>query len=88
MIDDVPRTSLSDMSRALESVWQFVKQVAVVTPIVVTFTDLVAGAVQVQGESMQPTMNPEERTSDDRVLLDRFSVWGYKYRRGDVVALR
>jgi signal peptidase I len=76
------------MSRALDSVWQFVKQVAIVTPIVVTFTDLVAGAVKVRGESMQPTLNPEERMSEDRVLLDKFSVWGYKYRRGDVVVLR
>lgn len=76
------------MSRVLGSVWQFVKQVAVVTPIVITFNDLVAGGLTVHGESMQPTLNPPDRTFEDRILLDKLSVWGYKYRRGDVVVLR
>ncbi|GAQ83286.1 mitochondrial inner membrane protease subunit 2 [Klebsormidium nitens] len=37
---------------------------------------------------MQPTLNPPDRTFEDRILLDKLSVWGYKYRRGDVVVLR
>lgn len=73
------------------------KQVVWTLPIGIAFTDLVASVVQVQGPSMQPTINPDldtsqastsGRSSYEWLLVEKIS---YKllhtYHRGDVVTL-
>ncbi|KZV69865.1 LexA/Signal peptidase [Peniophora sp. CONT] len=44
---------------------------------------------QVNGISMQPTLNPDLSVQRDLVLFDRFSVAGlHQYERGDIVMVR
>ncbi len=57
-------------------------------PVAVAFRDCVACPATVSGESMAPTFNPPDRTSNDIAIAEKLSVRFYKYSRGDVVLLR
>lgn len=63
---------------------KFLKQVAWTIPVAIAFTDCVACVIRVDGQSMQPTLNPEPGQKD-WVLVEKVS---YKllrrYQRGDV----
>lgn len=57
-------------------------------PIAIAGTDLVATVIRVEGESMQPTLNPEGATLSDWVLVEKISYkWLHRYTRGDVAIL-
>ncbi|KAG9490204.1 hypothetical protein GDO78_005863 [Eleutherodactylus coqui] len=55
--------------------------------VIVTFRDRVATVATVDGVSMQPSLNPDERYVSDVVLLSRWSVQSYEVQRGDIVSL-
>ena len=56
--------------------------------IAITFGDLFASIAVVEGDSMQPTLNPTfPRGVRDVVLLDKVSARPSQYRRGDIVIL-
>mmetsp|Transcript_6454 Transcript_6454/g.14333 ORF Transcript_6454/g.14333 Transcript_6454/m.14333 type:complete len:174 (+) Transcript_6454:183-704(+) len=64
------------------------KQVAWSLPVAIAIRDLVGNVVQVEGPSMQPTLNPDLDKSSDWVLVEKVSYkWFHDYRRGDVAVL-
>ncbi|CAH1265366.1 IMMP2L [Branchiostoma lanceolatum] len=65
----------------------FASGFVVAVPVTVTFLDYVGYVARVEGASMQPFLNPEDRSFNDVVLLNRWSVRNFKVNRGDVVSL-
>ncbi|XP_042323932.1 mitochondrial inner membrane protease subunit 2 isoform X5 [Sceloporus undulatus] len=65
----------------------FLKGFFVAVPVSVTFLDRVACIARVEGASMQPSLNPEERQVSDVVLLNHWSIRNYEVQRGDIVSL-
>mmetsp|Transcript_12428 Transcript_12428/g.22237 ORF Transcript_12428/g.22237 Transcript_12428/m.22237 type:complete len:166 (-) Transcript_12428:74-571(-) len=65
----------------------FLKNFAWCLPAAIAFTDLVGCILQVEGNSMQPTLNadPDYR---DWVLVEKISYkWLHRYSRGDVAVM-
>lgn len=57
-------------------------------PITITFTDVVASIIRVDGASMQPTLNPKGAEGRDWVLVEKWSVkLRHIHHHGDVVVL-
>jgi signal peptidase I len=71
----------------------YAKAVAWSLPIGLAFTDLCASVVQVEGPSMQPTLNPQIRArgargQQDWILIEKLSYKVlHRYNRGDVAVL-
>ncbi|XP_015432979.1 PREDICTED: mitochondrial inner membrane protease subunit 2 [Dufourea novaeangliae] len=55
-------------------------------PIGITFRTKIGYIAEVEGSSMQPTLNPNISDSD-YVLLNRWSVWRHGIDRGEIVAV-
>lgn len=63
----------------------FLKQVAWSVPVAIAFTDCVACVIRVDGQSMQPTLNPDT-DSRDWVLIEKVTYkLLHRYTRGEVV---
>ncbi|RWS17329.1 mitochondrial inner membrane protease subunit 2-like isoform X1 [Dinothrombium tinctorium] len=57
-------------------------------PIIVYIFNNVGSVAKVEGESMQPTLNPDgKRGNSDYVFLNKWSVREFNVSRGQVVAL-
>lgn len=71
--------------------WSSVKQIlskgVLGIPAAVVLLDNTFYAAIVQGESMQPLLNPEDDTGQDVVLLSRLQRRSFTYQRGDVVVI-
>ena len=67
----------------------FISRVTYVVPVTVVTLDNTIYAAKVEGDSMQPVLNPRESKVCDFVLLNRWAVKsGYKHlHRGDIVVL-
>lgn len=64
------------------------KQFLWFVPAGITFSDLVASVIRIDGLSMQPTLNPADSPWSDWVLVQKFSIKLLRqYSRGDVVIL-
>lgn len=63
----------------------FIKSIVVGLPIGITIIDVFGYVARVDGQSMQPTLNPDSVT--DYVFLNRWSVRCYEVSRGDVISL-
>lgn len=55
-------------------------------PIGITFLDTVGYVARVEGVSMQPALNPNSNEVD-YVFLNRWTIRGYKIKRGDIISL-
>lgn len=53
--------------------------------VIVTFLDNVGYVAMVSGVSMQPTLNPDQKT--DYVFLNKWPVRNFELERGDIVSL-
>ena len=71
--------------------WSSIKQIAykgiLGIPTAIVLLDNTFYAAMVQGESMQPLLNPEDDTGQDIVLLSRLHRRSFNYQRGDVVVI-
>lgn len=56
-------------------------------PIGITFLDTVGYIAKVEGVSMQPTLNPDER-NPDYVFLNRRAVRTQNIQRGEIVTVK
>jgi len=57
-------------------------------PAAVTFTDVIASVIKVEGASMQPTLNPPSSSVSDWVLVEKLTIKVWRqYTRGEVVVL-
>ncbi|XP_061780847.1 mitochondrial inner membrane protease subunit 2 [Nerophis lumbriciformis] len=65
----------------------FVSGFFVAVPVTVTVLDRVAYVARVEGESMQPFLNPDATSEGDVVLLNRWSVRNNEVQRGDIVSV-
>jgi signal peptidase I len=65
-----------------------VRQFLWAIPAAITFTDVIASVIKVEGASMQPTLNPPSSSVSDWVLVEKLTikVWR-RYTRGEVVVL-
>jgi len=62
----------------------FLKQVAWSLPVAIAFTDCIACVIRVDGQSMQPTLNPDP-DSRDWVLVEKVTYkLFHRYKRGEV----
>ncbi|EJU06404.1 LexA/Signal peptidase [Dacryopinax primogenitus] len=59
-------------------------------PFGIMFTQVGYSVINIKGNSMQPTFNPESSLRKDMVLLNRFVAWWdvTQLKRGDVITLR
>lgn len=73
----------------IQSLRAFLSQAAVSGPLLYVIHDTTISASRVEGESMQPTLNPGG-SKCDFVLLNKVRGWSGRdsYRRGDVVVFR
>lgn len=73
------------------TMWTSVKQILLKgilgIPTAIVLLDNTFYAAVVQGESMQPLLNPENDTGQDIVLLSRLRRRSFDYKRGDVVVI-
>ena len=66
----------------------FLRRFAFCVPLLITLNDHFVSVKCVEGESMQPTLNPEESLGvSDYVLIAKWND-SAPYRRGEIVALR
>ena len=67
--------------------WSAVKQTAVWVPVFIAVRENLASVAVVNGPSMQPTLNPIDQWSRDRVILNKWTIKRDTVHRGDVVVL-
>lgn len=60
------------------------RNILIGVPIGVTFLDTVGYVARVEGISMQPVLNPDDKQTD-YVFLNRWAVRSYDVQHGDVV---
>ncbi|XP_067124677.1 mitochondrial inner membrane protease subunit 2 [Centruroides vittatus] len=65
---------------------RLIQRITFCVPVAVAFLDCVAYVARVEGISMQPVLNPEQKTHD-YVLLNKWSIRDFNINRGDIVAL-
>lgn len=66
----------------------FAKRLALTLPPLITLNDHVMSLKRVEGESMQPTLNPEGSLQSDYIVVWKWGVDTRSFRRGELVSLR
>lgn len=64
----------------------FLKSILIGVPIGITFLDTVGYVARVDGISMQPALNPDNKITD-YVFLNRWAVRSFDFKRGDIISL-
>ncbi|XP_064632074.1 mitochondrial inner membrane protease subunit 2-like isoform X2 [Lineus longissimus] len=67
----------------------FFGTVTFAVPVSITLLDVVGYIAKVEGSSMQPVLNPNNDIRNvDYVLLNKWGVRNYRFKRGEVISLR
>src|SRR5688500_3061910 len=70
-----------------KTVRMFMSKVLTIGPAAIVIFDNTVYAAKVEGDSMQPILNPPDSTSNDFVLLNRWKAKRFNFSRGDIVVL-
>ncbi|GFO44073.1 mitochondrial inner membrane protease subunit 2 [Plakobranchus ocellatus] len=65
---------------------KLIKGGLIALPSYIAFTDIFYAVRTVDGQSMQPTLNPDGNNTDF-VLLDRWAAATHQFERGEIVSL-